>query len=414
MNEKQHIGTPPHRKRRTVLYLSAWNVQAIHEGIVNYAKSAGWILDNAMCYSGELPAGSRADGVICRHAYRGDIIDFTRALNVPVVGFEHDERLSCPRVYFDEEAIGAMAARHLLARRYRTLGFVHLRHTPYQMPRMEGFRREVEAAGAQFVELAPHKAPASWHPAPGEAWTWLKDALKSMDKPLGLMATNDQIARPLIDALSAMGYAVPTEIAVVGAENDPLVCDIAAVPMSSVDTHTKKIGFEAARVLDQLMDGVSAAEDTLRIPPVRVETRQSSDMRATRNAYAAAALHTIWQHYTEPLDVAAVAATVPVTRRRLQTLFRDHVGRTMQEEIARVRTARACCLLKQTNMRVNDIASQCGFSTSLNLHRTFLTILGMGPKAFRASGEPPNLGVLPASAERPEATVIRNAGSAFK
>ncbi len=387
--------------RRHVLYLTAWNVQTLHEGIVDYARKAGWILDNAMCFSGSVPHDVRPDGVICRHAYRSDIMDFTRSLNVPVVAFEHSDELPAPRVYFNEEAIGAMAARHLLERGFRTLGFVHLNFTPYQMVRMDGFRREVEAAGCRFVELAPPGQPATWHPAPGPAWDWLRKALAPLEAPIGLMASNDQIARPLIDALSHMGYGVPTEIAVVGAENDPMVCEIAAVPISSVDTDTHRIGYEAARLLDRLMDGEQAEQQTLQISPTHVATRASSDIMAAGNSYAAEALSTIWQHYREPLDVGAVASSVPITRRRLQTLFQEHVGRTMQEEIARVRTARACRLLKQTNLKVNEVADQCGFSTSLNLHRTFQSMLKTGPKAFREDGVIPDLGVLPASAENP-------------
>jgi LacI family transcriptional regulator len=385
--------------RRTVLYLTAWNVHSLHQGIVDYAKQAGWILDNAMCYSGSIPLDAKPDGVICRHAYRSDIMDFACSLDVPTVGFEHDDRLPLPRVYFDEEAIGAMAARHLLDRGFRTLGFVHLRFNPHQMPRMTGFRREVAAAGCRFVELAPPVAPESWHPAPGPAWAWLQEALSPLHTPVGLMATNDQIARPLIDALVDMGYGVPTEIAVVAAENDPMICEIAAVPISSVDTNTHQIGYGAARMLDCLMDGNPLEQEILRVPPICVETRASSDIRATVNANAAEALNVIWQHYTEPLDVGAVAASVPVTRRRLQTLFQEHVGRTMQEEIARVRAAKACRLLKQTDLKINEVAAQCGFNTSLNLHRTFQLILGMGPKAFRENGTVPDLGLLPASAE---------------
>jgi LacI family transcriptional regulator len=401
MKEDRAKSSTAGSRRRLVLYLSAWSVQAVHEGIVDYAKQAGWILDNAMCYSGAIPHGVRPDGVICRHAFDSGIMEFTRKLKVPTVGFEHDDRLPIPRVYFDEEAIGAMAARHLLDRGFRTLGFVHLHFTPYQMPRMSGFKREAEAAGARFVELAPAVTPETWHPAPGPAWDWLREALSSIDTPVGVMATNDQIARPLIDALVDMGYGVPTEIAVVSAENDPMICEIAAVPISSVDTNTRRIGYEAAAMLDHLMDGDTPEKETRRIPPRRVETRASSDGLAIANVHAAEALHIIWQRYTEPIHVGEVAAFAPISRRRLQTLFLDHVGRTMQEEIARIRTAKACRLLKQTGLMVNEVAIECGFSTSLNLHRTFQTILGAGPKAFRESGTLPDLGVLPASAEIP-------------
>ncbi len=388
-------------RRRHVLYLTAWNVHALHEGIVAYAEEAGWILDNSMCYSGEIPSGIRPDGVICRHAYRDDIINFTRSLDVPTVGFEHTDRLPVPRAYYDEEAIGAMAARHLAERGFKELCFLHLCFTPYQMPRMTGFRREAEAAGCRFTELRPAAKPESWHPAPGAAWEWLQEALARIEGPIGMMVTNDQIARPTIDALVDMGYRVPIQVAVVSAENDAMICNIAAVPISSVDTNTYKLGYEAAHMLDRIMAGEPPLSEALRVAPERVEIRNSSDIRATANEHASEALFYIWGHYMERIRVEDVAEGASVTRRRLQTLFQDHVGRTMQEEIARVRTARACHLLKTTGMKVNEIAAASGFSTSLHLHRTLQSALGMGPKEFREEGAMPDCGVVPASVWEP-------------
>jgi len=188
-------------KRRRVLYLTAWNVQAIHEGIVAYAHEAGWILNNAMCFSGLIPDDAQPDGVICRHAYNPAILAFTRRLGVPAVGFEEDPRMPLPRVYYDEEAVGALAARHLIQRGHKTLGFLHLHFTPYQLLRRDGFRREVEQAGLRYVDFAPQTKPDSWHAAPGPAWDWLDAQLQQAGTPVGIMATNDQIARPLIDAL---------------------------------------------------------------------------------------------------------------------------------------------------------------------------------------------------------------------
>jgi LacI family transcriptional regulator len=387
--------------RRHVLYLTAWNVHAMHEGIVAYAEEAGWILDNSMCYSGAIPSGIRPDGIICRHAYRDDIIDFTRSLDVPTVGFEHDDRLPVPRAYYDEEAVGTMAARHLVEREFKELCFLHLGFNPQQMPRMAGFRREAEAAGCCFTELCPPRKPESWCPPPGEAWEWLQKALEPIDGPVGVMVTNDQIARPAIDALAHMGYRVPAQVAVVSAENDAMICNTAAVPISSVDTNTRKLGYEAARELDRMMDGEAPRADVLRVAPARVEIRKSSDIRAIANQHAAEALVYIWQHYLERLRVEDVAEAAAVTRRRLQTLFQEHVGRTMQEEIARVRTVRACHLLKTSNLKINEIAARSGFSTSLHLHRTLQSALDMGPKAFREKGTMPDLGVVPASVWEP-------------
>jgi len=383
--------------RRTVLYLTQWNVQALHEGIVAYAHETGWILDNTMCYTGVIPEGVRADGIICRHSHDERIVDFTRSLGVPAVGFEGDDRLPIPLVYYDEEAIGAMAARHLIEREFKVLCFLHLGYTGSQMVRMTGFRREAEAAGCQFLELCPAKRPKTWHPPPGEAWDWLRKALEEIKGPVGIMVTNDQVARPAIDALVDIGYDVPTWVAVVSAENDPMICSIAGVTISSVDTNTRRMGYEAAHLLDRMMDGEAPARKTLRVTPTHVETRESSDIRAIANVHAAEALHYIWQHYREPIRAKNVVDVVGVTRRHLQALFRQEVGRTMLEETTRVRTARACYLLKSTALKIYEVAAQSGFSSSLHLHRTCQSAIGMGPKAFRESGTMPGFGVVPAS-----------------
>jgi len=214
-----------------------------------------------------------------------------------------------------------------------------------------------------------------------------------------MMVTNDQIARPSIDALVHMGFSIPTQIAVVSAENDAMICDTAAVPISSVEANVRQMGYEAARRLNRLMDGESVGGDTLRIRPSRVQVRASSDVRAIPNEQVAQALHYIWTHYAEPIRVQDVAGSVPVTRRHLQTLFQQQVGRTMREELARVRAARACFLLKFSTLRVSEIAERCGFSSALHLHRTLQSVVGMGPKDFRNEGSMPELGVAPASVE---------------
>jgi len=387
------------KRRRTVLYLAEWNVAAVHEGIAAYALEAGWVLDNTMCYSGRIPRKVRPDGVIFRAGPGTATTKFTRSLGVPVVGFEDDR---FPQVYYDHRAIGAMAARHLIGRGFKVLGFLHLHHTPSQMPRMDGFRHEVEAAGCRFLELCPPRKAPSWHPPPpGKAWAWLRKALDVLDGPVGVMVTNDLPARFAIDALVAMGYEVPARVAVVSAENDPLICEVGAVTISSVNTDTRGMGYEAARLLDRMMDGEPPPRKTRLVEPTHVEKRDSSDIRAVDNLHAARVLHYIWRHYREPMRVADAARAADVSRRRVQTLFREAIGRTPQEEIARIRTVRACHLLRTTSLRIHEIAPQCGFSSGLHLHRTFQAVLGMGPRAFRESGTTPDLGLAPATAFAP-------------
>ena len=211
------------------------------------------------------------------------------------------------------------------------------------------------------------------------------------------MATNDQIARPLIDALVEQGYRVPEDVAVVGAENDPS-SGHRRRPISSVDTRTRQIGYKPRGCSIASCPAGRRRRDcgSLRA----MSSRGFTDALAIANAHAAHALHFIWRHYRKPIRIDDIAGSVSITRRRLQTLFLQELGRTMQEEITRVRTAHACRLLSRTALKINIVAQQSGFSTSLHLHRTFQNLLKTGPKAFREGGFPiPDLGVLPASAE---------------
>ena len=381
--------SPPRSQPRRVLYLSGWNVQAVHEGIADYARQAGWVLDNTMCYSAEIPRGVRADGILCRHAADGRIIDAAYSHGVPVVTFEADRRCDWPRVCYDELAIGEVGARHLIERGFQTLCFLHLRITD-QSQRIVGFRREVERAGRTFVELAPEVAPPTWNPPPGESWRWLREALCGLSMPIGLMVTNDQIARPLIEALLDMGRHVPAEIAVISAENDPLLCEVGRPAVSSVDTDTRRMGHVAAELLDGLMAGRPASSEPVWIAPRGVAMRSSTNVRALPNLHAAEALHTIWERFREPIRIEDVAEGIPLTRRHLQTLFREQVGCTMREELARVRLAEAGRLLVSTDLPVGDVARRSGFARGGQMHRAFAGSLGMSPREFRRGGQMPD------------------------
>ncbi len=380
---------------RRVILLAAGSAPALHEGVAAYAREAGWILDARMSYTGQIPDGIPADGVLCSDVSRTDITSFLRGLDVPAVILDRCPSGSRPCVTCCDESIGRAAAHHLLERKYRTLAFCGHGDTSQQALRMEGFKAAVEAAGHRFVCLAPPEGASALASA-ASVREWLAPMLSTLHVPFAIMVGADIGAIPLIDVLAACGYAVPEQVAVIGVGNDPMLCDVAPVPLSSVDVRPHAVGYKAARLLDDLMAGQAVPSSPVLVDPGPVTTRASTDMVALPNLHTARALRYIWTHYRDPINVDSVSAHVPVTRRRLQTLFHDHMGLTMQEEIARVRTADACLMLKQSRMRINEIASVAGFKSSLHLHRTSQSLLGMGPRAFRETGSIPDPGVLPA------------------
>jgi LacI family transcriptional regulator len=377
------------------MLLAARSAHALHEGVADYAREAGWVLDARMSYTGQVPDGTPVDGVLCRHVARADVTSFLRGLDVPVVMLDRCDGDARPCVTCCDESIGRAAARHLLERRYRTLAFCGSCNTSQQMLRMEGFKGEVEVAGHRFIRLAPPEGSTAFGNT-ASIREWLAPMLSTLHVPFAVMVGDDLDAIPLIDVLTACGYAVPEQVAVISVGNDPLLCDVAPVRVSSVDVRSREVGYEAAHLLGQLMTGGSAPAAPILVEPGAVQTRASTDMVALPNLHAAHALRFIWTCYRDPINVDSVSAHVPVTRRRLQTLFHDHLGSTMQEEIARVRIADACLMLKRSRMRINEIASLAGFKSSLHLHRTSQSLLKMGPRAFRETGSIPDMGVLPA------------------
>ncbi len=382
-------------ERRRVLLLTAGSAHALHEGVVAYAHEARWALDTRMLYTGQVPDGGPVDGVLCRHVPRVDVTSFVRGLDVPVVMLDRCGSDAWPCVTCSDESIGRSAARHLLERGYRTLAFCGPCDMPRKTLRMDGFKAEVEAAGERFVRLAPPPGAPAFGSA-ASVREWLGPMLATLHVPFAVMVGDDLEAIPLVDALGACGYGVPEQVAVISAGNDPMLCDVAPVPVSSVDVRPREVGYEAARLLGQLMEGEARPTAPVLVEPGPVGARASTDMMALPNLHSARALRFIWTRYREQINVDNVSAHVPVTRRRLQTLFHDHMGRTMQEEIARVRIADACLMLKKSTMRINEIASLTGFKSSLHFHRTSQSLLEMGPRAFRETGSIPNSGILPA------------------
>lgn len=383
------------RQRRIVL-LARRCPRALLEGVAAYVGERGGVLDARMLRSGRVPEDGPVDGLLLHADAGADAAAFVRQQDVPVVGMDACDGQGCACVCCSDDAIGRAAARHLIERGHRTLVFYAAAQTAQAMRRQEGFRKEVESIGAHFVALAMSMQRPGGLQAGGDEAGALQAALGGLGVPFGVMAHDDLDAFTLLDALTACGYHVPEQVAVVGVGNDAVFCDTAPVPLSSVDLQAGKVGYRAAALLGAWMDGAAPPSRPLCFDPGPIVVRTSSDLMALPNLHAARALRFIWTNFRRPINVERVAAQVSVTRRRLQILFQEHVRRTMQEEITRVRMAKACLLLKRSSLRIRQVAELTGFKSSLHLHRTCQSMFQMGPKAFRETGTLPGFGVVPA------------------
>jgi LacI family transcriptional regulator len=177
---------------------------------------------------------------------------------------------------------------------------------------------------------------------------------------------------------------IPEQVALLGVDNDDLECHLCAPPLSSIELAGERIGYEAAKLLDGLMSRERISRRRITIPPIRVVTRQSTDTLAIQDEDVVAALAFIRATAHEEIDVEAILDRVPLSRRALERKFRELLGRTVLEEIRRVRLDLVKALLSDTNLAMPAIAVRCGFSGSRRLAVVFKQFVGTTPTTYRA------------------------------
>jgi LacI family transcriptional regulator len=180
-----------------------------------------------------------------------------------------------------------------------------------------------------------------------------------------------------------VGLRVPEDVAMIGVGNNERLCGLARPPLSSVVLASEQIGYEAAALLDRLIEGEPPPERPILLPPIGVVARQSSDILAIPDPEVVAAIRMIRQSDLALIQVDDVVRASSVSRRTLELRFRQSLDRGIFEEIQRVRVDRAASLLAGTDMPMSILAKQAGFSNGMHLSSAFRRKRGMTPTAYR-------------------------------
>jgi len=324
----------------------------------------------------------RGDGIIAFVTKPGDV-DKLLATGRPVVNVS-SRRFDLPfaQVIPDNAAAGRAAAEHLLHRGYRSFAYCGFEGHGYSAERHAGFAQVIRDAGHPLAE---------YHADPGleQDWTWQREQadltrwLRSLPLPAAVAACTDVRARQISEAAQRIGMAVPDQLAIIGFDDDEMVCEMANPPLSSVQMNYEDVGYHAAALLDQLMRGQDAPDRPIRVTPGDVVTRASTDILAIDDPLVAAALRYIWQHAHRPIQAGEVVAHVPASRRVIERRFKQTVGRTLHEEIQRVHVQKARQLLVQTSLPAYEIATRAGFHDAKHLNRVFKQHTGITPLEHR-------------------------------
>ena len=301
-------------------------------------------------------------------------------------------KVGLPVIRSDDSAVGRMAAQHLMDRGFRQFAFCGCHGADWSDRRRKGFEQAVSREGFPcHVFPPPDLLPP---PLSGEYKENLihyerqrADWLESLPKPVGLMAYSDACGRHVLACCKSIGLAVPDDVAVVGVDKDEVLSELSELALSSVILNTEMIGFEAARLLDQMMSGKPVPAGEIQILPKGVSVRHSSDVLAIEDRQIARALGVIREHACAGLDVPALLRAVPLSRSSLERRFNELLGRSPNAEILRVKLERSKQLLMDSDLPLNVIAEKAGFESQEYLSRIFKKKFGVPPGLFRSQSQ---------------------------
>ena len=386
--------TPPRkttgaRRRQVALLIETSNAYArgLLQGVVHYIREhRPWSFHLMEQGRGDDPppwlANWQGDGIIAR-IETPRIARAVRKAGLPTVDVSAARLVpELPWVETDDAEIARLAAEHLLERGFKHFGFCGDERFNWSAWREEQFRARIAAAAQTLHVFEPPPAAAGDVAAEAAA---LRRWVTELPKPVGIMAAYDTRGQQVLDACRGAGLAVPDEVAVLGVDNDELLCELATPPLSSVMPDTHRTGYEAAALLDRLMAGKKVRPVAHLIPPVGVKPRQSTDVLAIDDRDVARAVRFIREHACEGVNVGDVLRAVPLSRRVLEQRFRTLLGRTPREEILQVRLARVKQLLGETELALDQIAERTGFEHVEYLSVLFKRETGKTPSEFRAA-----------------------------
>jgi LacI family transcriptional regulator len=311
-------------------------------------------------------------------------LSIVRKTGVPVVNLRGTMNgPPFPYVCIDNQQVAQIAMQHLRERGLSSFAFCGRPRgaNPNLDERADFFRAAVERDGATcHVYDALHRtARAGWE----QEQERLADWIWSLPKPVGIMACNDERGLQVLDACRRCGVAVPDDVAVIGVDNDTAICDLSIPPLTSIDVNAEAIGYEAAALLDRMMNGEAPPETPVKLSPRGVVTRRSTDVVASEDEEVGRALRFIRENACRGLQVVDVLSHMAMSRASLQQRMKQVVGRTIHQEIQRVRLSRVKELLAMSDMTIKQVARESGFASVQYMTRVFRAVTGETPARYR-------------------------------
>ena len=299
-------------------------------------------------------------------------------------------------VSVDEEAVASTALRELTANFPKSLAAVEFQFEPYQRrqrwsrDRSQAFCELAKGTGLPCAVFETHERES-----PETRAARLAGWLSKLPRPCGVFAVNDGTAWQVRAACRAARLSIPRDIAVVGVDNDPELCEDGSPALSSIQIDFERMGYVAARMLlenvlgkgnlsgEAALNGVDGSGKAVSISPMLVVRRRSTGGRGRQESLILKAVEMIRREAADGLTAGGLAARFPGSRRHFERRFREAMGHSVFDEILHVRIEKAMALLSRRDIAIGAIYFQCGFGSESDLRTHFHKLTGISLRQWR-------------------------------
>jgi LacI family transcriptional regulator len=363
-----------------------WYDYRVHEGISRFAVEHNWHLCPDATKEKVIPWGWEGDGILAWLGAGDDLAEFVVGAGKPTVDFSlRRSNLQFPRVLVDHAAAARLAADYYLSRGFTQFMF-------YSQVKNWGWDEDGEAFVQAITEAGRQCRWACWERSPRycsgrQEWRrrrqWLASELKKLPKPLAVLAANDDQAMDVLESCESLGLMVPEEVSIIGMENSLLAAEAMTTPVSSIDTNLEGLGYQGAALLADMMNGLPAPQEPVRVPIVGLVARRSSDYIAVNHPGIERSLRFLSEHYREPITVKDLAKAAAMSVRGFHKTFQQHVNRSPGQQLRQVRIEAAKTLLVKSDEKISAIAAMCGFQSANGFWSAFRQATGLSPNRYR-------------------------------
>jgi LacI family transcriptional regulator len=294
---------------------------------------------------------------------------------------EESKLYNIPYIVCNNDAIGKMASVFFNERGFRNMAFYGFKVFEWSMQREQSFV-QANTKLSVTTEIYLTSSDDFTKNTPKEKQilsTWLKN----LPKPIAILAANDDLGIRLVQLCQENNIKVPSEIAVLGIDNDEIECNLTTPSLSSISYNSKGAGFQAAQILDDLMDGGKVHQQIILISPIEVINRQSTNIFAVGDKDVLKALDYVKNNSRSIIQVEDIATAIGMSRRNLARKFKKHIGISIHNAIKQARTEDIRHMLVDTDLPVTQIAKSLGFTDASHISRYFKLQTGTSPVEYR-------------------------------